>query len=120
MMMSYTTMLHNLLETTYLIWSLSLNIDNIDNILNRLVLVGYILPDLVVELGVADLPALQFAWILKSLFFMSCHHYCHHHHDHDRHPDCVDQVALASDVSLRLCKGFTLLLLPARDKSGEI
>ena len=60
-MMSYTTMLHNLLETTYLIWSLSLNIDNIDNILNRLVLVGYILPDLVVELGVADLPALQFA-----------------------------------------------------------
>ena len=60
-MMSYMTMLHNLLETTYLIWSLSLNIDNIDNILNRLVLVGYILPDLVVELGVADLPALQFA-----------------------------------------------------------
>ena len=30
------------------------------------------LPDLVVELGVADLSALQFACDLKSLFFISC------------------------------------------------
>ena len=101
------------------------------------------LPDLVVELGVADLSALQFACDLKSLFFISCqdaittvittiiitvtnilHHYpsplsitiIRHHY----HPDRVDQVALASDVSLRLCKGFTLLLLPARDNSREI